>query len=118
MHRSLKEKRAVLKRIITRNPCEFNVSVSEIMTIRHLAARALENRAFLPLACKHIELQWFLAFIDSFPEIERTITKQSGFNVEGGDGHDDEKGNPRGTAYEKRTGDIIGRKLKDPRTGF
>lgn len=72
---SLKEKRAVLQRILTRLKQKYNVSVSEVgyqdvwqrtqIAIASVAsARAIVDR----------ELQNALKMIDSFPEIERTIT--------------------------------------------
>ncbi|KKK39714.1 hypothetical protein WQ57_02405 [Mesobacillus campisalis] len=73
---SLKEKRAVLQRIITRLKQRYNVSVSEvdyqdvwqrtkIAIVAVSAARQATER----------ELQNALQMIDSFPEIERTITE-------------------------------------------
>jgi uncharacterized protein len=73
---SLKDKRAVLQRIITRLKQKFNVSVSEvdyqdawqrtkIAIVAVSAARQATER----------ELQNALQMIDSFPEIERTITE-------------------------------------------
>lgn len=73
---SLKEKRAVLQRIITRLKQKFNISVSEvdyqdvwqrtkIAIVAVSAARQATER----------ELQNALQMIDSFPEIERTITE-------------------------------------------
>ncbi|WP_082252827.1 DUF503 family protein [Bacillus sp. FJAT-27251] len=73
---SLKEKRAVLQRIIARLKQRYNVSVSEvdyqdvwqrtkIAIVAVSAARQATER----------ELQNALKMIDSFPEIERTITE-------------------------------------------
>jgi uncharacterized protein YlxP (DUF503 family) len=77
---SLKEKRAVLKRIITRIRAKFNVSVSEIdyqdtwqrtsFGIAAVSSSRVQTEK---------ELQRVLAFIDSFPEIERTITRTEWF---------------------------------------
>ncbi|MEH7110930.1 DUF503 family protein [Neobacillus niacini] len=72
---SLKEKRAVLQRILTRIKQKFNVSVSEVgyqdvwQRTRIAIAAVTSNRVMTEL-----ELQNVLKFIDSFPEIERTIT--------------------------------------------
>ncbi|WP_409292340.1 DUF503 domain-containing protein [Peribacillus sp. SCS-37] len=73
---SLKEKRAVLQRIITRLKQKFNISVAEtghqdvwqrtqlsIVTVS--SSRQVSEK----------ELQRALQFLDSFPEIERTITE-------------------------------------------
>ncbi|ATH91461.1 hypothetical protein ACH95_18320 [Bacillus glycinifermentans] len=77
---SLKEKRAVLKRIITRIRGRFNVSVSEI------AYQDSWQRTSIGIAAvsssrvqTEKELQRVLSFIDSFPEIERTITRTEWF---------------------------------------
>ncbi|ARC67671.1 DUF503 domain-containing protein [Bacillus licheniformis] len=77
---SLKEKRAVLKRIITRIRAKYNVSVSEIdyqdtwqrtsFGIAAVSSSRVQTEK---------ELQRVLAFIDSFPEIERTITRTEWF---------------------------------------
>lgn len=77
---SLKEKRAVLKRVITRIRAKFNVSVSEIdyqdtwqrtsFGIAAVSSSRVQTEK---------ELQRVLAFIDSFPEIERTITRTEWF---------------------------------------
>ncbi|MBM6847367.1 MULTISPECIES: DUF503 domain-containing protein [Bacillus] len=77
---SLKEKRAVLKRIITRIRAKFNVSVSQIdyqdtwqrtsFGIAAVSSSRVQTEK---------ELQRVLAFIDSFPEIERTITRTEWF---------------------------------------
>lgn len=72
---SLKDKRAVLQRIMTRLKQKFNVSVSEI------DHQDMWQRATLGIVAitssKHAterELQNSLKMIDSFPEIERTVT--------------------------------------------
>ncbi|MFC1284949.1 DUF503 domain-containing protein [Bacillus paralicheniformis] len=77
---SLKEKRAVLKRVITRIRTKFNVSVSEIdyqdtwqrtsFGIAAVSSSRVQTEK---------ELQRVLSFIDSFPEIERTITRTEWF---------------------------------------
>lgn len=72
---SLKEKRAVLQRILTRLKQKFNVSVSEVgyqdvwQRTKFAIAVVTSTRVSTEL-----ELQNALKFIDSFPEIERTIT--------------------------------------------
>ncbi|WP_342430601.1 DUF503 domain-containing protein [Neobacillus sp. FSL H8-0543] len=72
---SLKEKRAVLQRILTRLKQKFNVSVSEVgyqdMWQRTKIAIAVVTST--RVTTEH-ELQNALKLIDSFPEIERTIT--------------------------------------------
>ncbi|MCM3689871.1 DUF503 domain-containing protein [Neobacillus niacini] len=72
---SLKEKRAVLQRILTRLKQKFNVSVSEVdyqdmwQRTKIAIATVTSSRVMTEL-----ELQNALKLIDSFPEIERTIT--------------------------------------------
>jgi uncharacterized protein len=77
---SLKEKRAVLKRIITRIRAKFNVSVSEI---DYLDTWQRTSFGIAAVSSSRVqtekELQRVLAFIDSFPEIERTITRTEWF---------------------------------------
>lgn len=72
---SLKEKRAVLQRILTRLKQKYNVSVSEVdhqdVWQRTKIAIAVVTQARVST---EKELQNALKFIDSFPEIERTIT--------------------------------------------
>ena len=72
---SLKEKRAVLQRIMTRIKQKFNISIAEVdfqdTWQRTKIAMAVVSSARNPA---EIELQKALKFIDSFPEIERTIT--------------------------------------------
>lgn len=72
---SLKEKRSVLKRVITRIQNEFNVSVSE------LDHQNLWQRTTIGLVTINSDkliaektIQQTLAFIDSFPEMERADT--------------------------------------------
>ncbi|MBB5172033.1 DUF503 family protein [Texcoconibacillus texcoconensis] len=72
---SLKQKRAVLQRVLTRIKQRFNVSVAET------SHQNLWQRSELTIvgvnsdrvACEK-ELQRVLTFIDSFPEVERTET--------------------------------------------
>jgi uncharacterized protein len=72
---SLKEKRAVLQRILTRIKQKFNVSVSEVgyqdvwQRTKIAIAAVTSNKVMTEL-----ELQNAFKLIDSFPEIERTIT--------------------------------------------
>ncbi|MGM9924091.1 MAG: DUF503 domain-containing protein [Bacillus sp. (in: firmicutes)] len=72
---SLKEKRAVLQRIMTRLQQKYNVSVAEV-DYQDLWQRT--KLAVATVASSHAasekELQRALKFVDSFPEIERTIT--------------------------------------------
>jgi uncharacterized protein len=72
---SLKEKRAVLQRVLTRLKQKFNVSVSEVdfqdLWQRSKIAIVVVTSAQAPA---QKELQNALKFVDSFPEIERTIT--------------------------------------------
>ncbi|ALC81093.1 MULTISPECIES: DUF503 domain-containing protein [Bacillus] len=77
---SLKDKRSVLKRIITRVRAKFNVSISEVdyqdtwqrtsLAIAAVSSSRVQTEK---------ELQKVLDFIDSFPEIERTITETEWF---------------------------------------
>lgn len=72
---SLKEKRAVLQRILTRLKQRYNVSVSEV-DYQDLWQRT--KIAIVAVSSTQVsteqELQNALKMIDSFPEIERTIT--------------------------------------------
>lgn len=72
---SLKEKRAVLQRIITRLKQQYNVSVSEV-DYQDVWQRTKIAIVAVSAARKYteLELQNALKLIDSFPEIERTIT--------------------------------------------
>jgi uncharacterized protein len=72
---SLKDKRAVLQRILTRLKQKFNVSVSEIdyQDVWQRTKIAIVTVASAKVSAE-IELQHALKLIDSFPEIERTIT--------------------------------------------
>jgi len=72
---SLKEKRAVLQRVMTRLKQKFNVSVAEVdyqdtWQRSKIAIAAVASAR----AAVEVELQHALKFIDSFPELERTIT--------------------------------------------
>jgi uncharacterized protein YlxP (DUF503 family) len=73
---SLKEKRAVLQRILTRLKQRFNVSVAEVeyQDIWQRTKIAIAVVTSSRVATEH-ELQNALKLIDSFPEIERTITE-------------------------------------------
>ncbi|MFP7296140.1 DUF503 domain-containing protein [Neobacillus niacini] len=73
---SLKEKRAVLQRILSRLKQKFNVSVSEVdyqdvWQRTQIAIAAVTSKRVMT----ELELQNALKLIDSFPEIERTITR-------------------------------------------
>ncbi|KGX88594.1 DUF503 domain-containing protein [Pontibacillus marinus] len=72
---SLKEKRSVIKRIITRAHNEYNVAVSEL-DYQNLWQRTLLG--FVTISSDKVqaekELNRVIALIDSFPEIERTTT--------------------------------------------
>ncbi|MFP3723650.1 DUF503 domain-containing protein [Priestia filamentosa] len=72
---SLKEKRAVLQRIITRIKGKFNVSIAEI---DHQDVWQRTSIGIVSISsAKNIserELYKLLEFVDSFPEIERTLT--------------------------------------------
>ncbi|WP_042348858.1 DUF503 domain-containing protein [Bacillus massiliigorillae] len=72
---SLKEKRAVLQRILTRLQQKYNVAVAEV-DYQDLWQRT--KIAVVTVSSSHIasekELQRALKLVDSFPEIERTIT--------------------------------------------
>ncbi|ELK44786.1 DUF503 family protein [Halobacillus sp. ACCC02827] len=72
---SLKEKRAVLKRIQTRLHNEFNIAVSEL-EFQDLWQRTRLGLVTIASSKKVAEqtMQQALSFIDSFPEIERTET--------------------------------------------
>jgi uncharacterized protein YlxP (DUF503 family) len=72
---SLKEKRAVLQRILTRLKQKFNVSVAEVdyQNLWQRTKIAIVVVTSTRVSTEH-ELQNALKLIDSFPEIERTIT--------------------------------------------
>ncbi|WP_079529886.1 DUF503 domain-containing protein [Halobacillus hunanensis] len=74
---SLKEKRSVIKRVQTRLKNEFNVAVSE------LDHQNLWQRTCIGIVTVSSNkviaeqtIQQALAFVDSFPELERTETVQ------------------------------------------
>lgn len=72
---SLKDKRAVLQRIITRLRQRYNLSVAEVDfqdTWQHTKI-AIVSVASSKIVVER-ELQNAFKLIDSFPEIERTIT--------------------------------------------
>ena len=73
---SLKEKRAVLQRILTRLKQKFNVSVAEVgfQDMWQRTKIAIVVVTSTRVTTEH-ELQNALKLIDSFPEIERTITE-------------------------------------------
>jgi len=73
---SLKEKRAVLQRILTRLKQKFNVSVAEVgyQDVWQRTKIAIVAVTSSRLSTEQ-ELQNALKLIDSFPEIERTITE-------------------------------------------
>lgn len=72
---SLKEKRAVLQRIITRLKQRFNISISEI---DHQDVWQRTKLGIVSISSSKSvtekELQKVLIFLDSFPEIERAET--------------------------------------------
>ncbi|WP_226665633.1 DUF503 domain-containing protein [Metabacillus litoralis] len=72
---SLKEKRAVLQRVLTRTKQKFNVSISEI-DFQDSWQRTKFGIVAISSAKVQTEreLNQVLRFLDSFPEIERTIT--------------------------------------------
>ncbi|CRK80480.1 DUF503 domain-containing protein [Neobacillus massiliamazoniensis] len=72
---SLKEKRSVLQRILTRLKQKYNVSVAEVgfQDIWQRTKIAIVAVSLAQVSTER-ELQNVLKFIDSFPEIERTIT--------------------------------------------
>ncbi|EOR26375.1 DUF503 family protein [Cytobacillus oceanisediminis] len=72
---SLKEKRAVLQRIMTRLKQKFNISISEVeyQDTWQRTKLAIVTVASVRVSAEGV-LQQTQQFIDSFPEIERTIT--------------------------------------------
>ncbi|PKG24898.1 DUF503 domain-containing protein [Niallia nealsonii] len=72
---SLKEKRAVLQRITTRLKQKYNISVSEVdfQDTWQRTKIAIAAVASIKVSVEK-ELQHVLKFIDSFPEMERTLT--------------------------------------------
>ncbi|MGP1907542.1 DUF503 domain-containing protein [Metabacillus sp. JX24] len=73
--RSLKDKRAVLQRVLMRLKQRLNVSVSEI-DFQDTWQRTKIGIAAVTSSKVHTEkeIHKALAMIDSFPEIERTVT--------------------------------------------
>ncbi|MEH7745427.1 DUF503 domain-containing protein [Neobacillus drentensis] len=73
---SLKEKRAVLQRILTRLKQKFNVSVAEVgfQDVWQRTKIGIVVVTSTRVNTEH-ELNNALKLIDSFPEIERTITE-------------------------------------------
>lgn len=72
---SLKEKRAVLQRVLTRLKQKYNISVAET-DFQDLWQRTKIAIVAVSSSQKSTEreLQNALHFLDSFPELERTIT--------------------------------------------
>ncbi|MCP8969037.1 DUF503 domain-containing protein [Ectobacillus ponti] len=72
---SLKDKRAVLQRIITRLKQRYNVAVAEtgFQDAWQRTEIAIVSVSSHRASCER-ELQKALEMIDSFPEIERTVT--------------------------------------------
>ncbi len=72
---SLKEKRAVLQRIMPRLKQRFNISISEVgyQDTWQRTKIAVVTVASARVSAEGV-LQQTQQFIDSFPEIERTIT--------------------------------------------
>lgn len=72
---SLKEKRAILQRIITRIKQRFNVAICEMdyQDLWQRTALSIVTVASTKVAAER-EMQKVIHFIDSFPEIERTVT--------------------------------------------
>ncbi|WP_369903022.1 DUF503 domain-containing protein [Bacillus manliponensis] len=73
---SLKEKRAILQRVLTRLKQKYNVSVSEVghQDLWQRAEIAIVSVSSNRVVCEK-EMNRVLEYIDSFPEIERTITR-------------------------------------------
>lgn len=73
---SLKDKRAVLQRILTRVKQKFNVSAAEVdyQDVWQRTKIAIAAVSAARVGAEQ-ELQNALKLIDSFPEIERTITE-------------------------------------------
>lgn len=72
---SLKEKRAVLQRILTRLKQRYNIAVAEVgyQDVWQRTEIAIVSVSSDRVACER-EVQKALEMIDSFPEIERTVT--------------------------------------------
>ncbi|WP_071459483.1 DUF503 domain-containing protein [Bacillus massilinigeriensis] len=73
---SLKDKRSVLQRVLTRLKQKFNVSAAEV---GHQDVWQRTKLAFAVVSSSRVqaerELHRALQFVDSFPEIERTMTE-------------------------------------------
>ncbi|PLS16718.1 DUF503 domain-containing protein [Bacillus sp. M6-12] len=72
---SLKEKRAVLQRVITRLKQRYNISVAELdfQDVWQRTKIGIVAITSSKLATER-EIQNALEYLDSFPELERTIT--------------------------------------------
>ena len=72
---SLKQKRSVLKRLISKIQKEFNVSITEL-DYQNLWQRTKLGIAIVSNEYVHAEkmMQKVFETIDSFPELERTLT--------------------------------------------
>ncbi|SFC08057.1 hypothetical protein SAMN05443252_101781 [Bacillus sp. OV322] len=72
---SLKEKRAVLQRVLTRLKQKYNISAAEVdhQDLWQRTSIALVTVTSSRKSTER-ELQNALQFLDSFPELERTIT--------------------------------------------
>ncbi|AEA17474.1 hypothetical protein bthur0003_35840 [Bacillus thuringiensis serovar thuringiensis str. T01001] len=73
---SLKEKRAILQRVLTRVKQRYNVAVSEVghQDVWQRTEIAVVSVSSNRVICEK-EMNRVLEYIDSFPEIERTITQ-------------------------------------------
>lgn len=73
---SLKEKRAILQKLIARLKNKFNLSIAEV-DYQNLWQRTKIAIVVVTSAKKSTEseINEAIKFIDSFPEIERTITE-------------------------------------------
>lgn len=73
---SLKEKRSILQRVMTRTKQKFNVALSEV---DHQNVWQRTTIGIVTVGSAQVvvekELQRVLQYLDSFPEIERTITE-------------------------------------------
>lgn len=73
---SLKEKRSVLKKLLTRLKNDFNIAVCEL-DYQDLWQRTKIGIVTVSPSSTHAEkvIQEVLSVIDSYPELERTITE-------------------------------------------
>lgn len=71
-----KEKRAILQRVLTRVKQRYNVAVSEVghQDVWQRTEIAIVSVSSNRVICEK-EMNRVLEYIDSFPEIERTITQ-------------------------------------------